>query len=295
MDERAQGIGRTCPICGSAAVPAGRKAGRRTGRVFSLLRCAGCGFAFVEDPWTDYARVYDEDYYKGRGSDPRVDYEFEFTNAARTTRAYEWAGIERVVRSLAADPVKWLDFGSGTGGLVRHLRGLGYEQSYGYDSGAWSERARSAGIPVLDRAELETHAGTFDVITAIEVFEHLVDPLDTLRYLRRMAKPGGLLFATTGNAAKAPASFCDWRYVEPEIHVSYFTPKALGLAMGASGFEAFRPGRVPGWEQIIRYKLLKNLGVKRTGFLEKLCPWPAIAPLLDRRYGLSGQPVGRAV
>lgn len=260
-----------------------------------LSKCGQCGFAFVEKPWTDFSRIYDGEYYKGRGSDPRVDYEFEFNNPGKTVRAYEWAGIERAVRSLSPGHGKWLDYGSGNGGLVRHLRSAGHREAYGFDEGAWSATARAAGIPILDRDGLEGHAGTFDVITAIEVLEHLVDPLDALRRLRRMARPGALLFVTTGNAARAPRELCDWRYVEPEIHVSYFTPRSLALAMKASGFEAFQPGRVPGWTEIIRFKVLKNLGVRRTGFLEKLFPWPAITPLLDRWYGLSGQPAGRAV
>jgi SAM-dependent methyltransferase len=295
VEHREQSETRPCPICGSPAFPAGTKRGRRTRRIFSLRQCGDCGYAFVEDPWTDYANIYDEDYYRGRGSDPMVDFAFEVSEPGRTIRRYEWAGIERAVRSLAPGPAKWLDFGSGNGGLVRHLRSLGYAEAYGHDTGAWSAKAKSEGIPILNAAELEIHAGTFDVITAIEVLEHLVDPLEALGFLRRLAKPGALLFATTGNAATAPARLCNWAYAEPEIHVSYFTPRSLGLAMRRCGFEPFYPGRVPGWEQIIRYKLLKNLGMKRTGILERALPWSWIAPFLDRKYGLTAQPAGRAV
>ncbi len=286
---------KPCPICGAPTAPAGQKRGRRTGRVFSLRQCGGCGFAFVEDPWTDYALIYDEAYYSGRGSDPLVDYEFEMSDPDETIRRYEWAGIGKVVRSLAPGPVKWLDFGSGNGGLVRHLRARGYDHAFGHDQGAWAAKARAAGIPILDDSELEQHAGTFDVITAIEVLEHVVDPLEALRRLRRMAKPGALLFITTGNAAAAPRDLCTWAYVEPEIHVSYFTPKSLALAMTACGFEPFHPGRVSGWTDIIRFKLLKNLRVRRTNAWERMMPWPLISWLLDRRYQFSAQPAGRAV
>jgi 2-polyprenyl-3-methyl-5-hydroxy-6-metoxy-1,4-benzoquinol methylase len=40
---------------------------------------------------------------------------------------------------------------------------------------------------------------TFDLVTAIEVIEHIVDPIDTLRTIARPLKPGRA-HADTGNA-----------------------------------------------------------------------------------------------
>jgi hypothetical protein len=83
--------------------------------------------------------------------------------------------------------------------------------------------------------------------------------------------------------------------VVPEIHVSYFTPRALSLAMRARGFEPKHEGRVAGWDQILRFKVLKNLGVRRISPLERCLPWSLIARLADARHGVSAHPVGRAV
>src|SRR4051794_33099927 len=49
----------SCLICDSATVHVGIVRGVRTPREFSLRQCSTCGFAFVENPWTDYARIYD--------------------------------------------------------------------------------------------------------------------------------------------------------------------------------------------------------------------------------------------
>lgn len=284
-----------CPVCGSATTLVGTKPGRRIHRVFTIRKCGGCGFAFVEDPCADLPLIYDEEYYSGRGSDPSVDYAFEFEHPGRSVRRYEWQGIVRAVRSMAPWPCKWLDFGYGNGAFVRHLREAGNDRAFGHDAGAWTGRARKAGIPILDREELAGHEGTFDVVTAIEVLEHIPDPVATLVLLRRMLKPGGLLFLTTGNAATAPRDFLGWSYVVPEIHVSYFTPESMARAMRASGFDAFFPGRTPGWNQILRFKVLKNLGFKRTSPLERAIPWPLVGPLVDWRYRVSAHPAGRAV
>jgi SAM-dependent methyltransferase len=137
--------------------------------------------------------------------------------------------------------------------------------------------------------------GAFDVVTAIEVVEHVVDPLAVLRQLRDLLKPGGLLFLTTGNADVAPREFARWSYVQPEIHVSYFTARALALALRQSGFEPFSSRGIPGWTDIIRFKILKNLRIKEVHPLEKLLPWRMLAHLADARYGVSSMPIGRAM
>ncbi len=286
---------RPCPICRAPAFPVGEKTGRRSGRTFSLSRCGVCGFGFVVEPWRDFATIYDERYYRGEGSDPFVDYAFEFEHPEATVRRYEWRGIRRIVSELVPADARWLDFGCGNGALVRHLRAAGHTNVFGIDTGAWAEKARAIGLPILRDDELDALAGSFDVITAIEVIEHVVDPLPLLARLRRLLKPGGWLFLTTGNAATAPNDFLKWGYVEPEIHVSYFTPQALADAMRQSGFAPEWRGRSPGWTDVIRFKILKSLGVSRVNILERIMPWPVLALLVDARFRPSAHPVGRAI
>ena len=285
----------TCPICRAATAPAGSKRGHRTTREFALRRCVKCGFGFVAEPWTDYAQIYDEAYYQGRGSDPWVDYVYEFEHPMHSVRRYEWRGIARAIAHLRPAPAKWLDYGCGNGGLVRHVHSEVRYEIFGYDTGAWADRARASGLPILNDAELVRHEGTFDVITAIEVIEHCVAPLEVLRQLRRLLKPGGLLFLTTANADTAPRDFPSWYYVSPEIHVSYFTSRALSDALRQTGFEPFPRGILPGWDDIVRFKILKKLGVRNANPWQRLLPWTLLARLADKQYGLSAHPLGRAI
>src|SRR5262245_11281570 len=105
----------TCRLCGQDALPAGQSRGRRTGRDFQLARCQTCGFGWVVDPWTEFDRIYDEDYYTGRGSDPLVDYAFEYEHPEQTIRLAEWIGITCIIGQLAPNAQRWLDFGCGNG------------------------------------------------------------------------------------------------------------------------------------------------------------------------------------
>jgi len=285
-----------CPICASATLPAGVKAGSRTKRVFALRRCATCGFGFVANPWTEYDLIYDEAYYEGRGSDPMIDYSFEFQADNTSVRAYEWSGWDRLVHALKPGRVKWLDFGCGCGTLVRYIASLKRDEIYGFDQGAWALKARQHGVPVLTETELSAHAGTFDVVTAVDVIEHVVEPLSMLAHCRQLLKPGGILFPITQNAGiVSREKMAAWRYVLPEIHVSFFTADALARALRQTGFEPIPLPRNSGWRDILRARILKNLHVKRRNSLERLVPWTLATTLADSILKMGQLPIGRAV
>jgi hypothetical protein len=79
--------------------------------------------------------------------------------------------------------------------------------------------------------------------------------------------------------------------VIPEIHVSYFTPLSLSIAYGKVGLKAVDGHYGPGWTDIIRFKILKNLGMKKRSWIESLLPWSLLSRLVDGRYRVSAQPL----
>jgi SAM-dependent methyltransferase len=244
------------------------------------------------NPRLDFDVLYGEAYYRGRGADTSVDYERELRDP-RTVRVYEWRAILEIVRHLRGPLVglRWLDYGCGLGGLVRYGRERGIDIS-GFDEGYAAERMREEGIPALSPPELDESAGTFDVVTAIEVVEHLVDPVSTLDQIGTCLRPGGLFFLTTGNARPFRGRLAKWAYVQPEFHVGYFEPSTLELAFGKVGLESSYPGFAPGVSDLIRYKVLKNLGFTRRHAAEHVVPWPIASRMVDRRFRVSAHPVG---
>ena len=285
-----------CRICGAATKRIGPVHGNYSRRDYELRRCDVCAFAFIADPWTDFERIYNENYYQGGGADPLVDYRFELVEPGRTIRAYEWRGVTQLVERLLGGlaGVRWLDFGCGNGGLVRYLREHTDVQACGFEEGAIAATARQLRIPILSRQELAGRASSFDVVTAIEVLEHTLDPLAELRTIHKLLRRGGLLFLTTGNAAPFASDLLRWPYIVPEIHVSCFEPDTLRRALVESGF---RPGKVPrgdGFDQILKFKVLKNLGVRRRNQLTDLIPARATAALAERKVRLREHPIGWA-
>jgi len=256
-----------------------------------------CGYAFVVDPVADLASVYTEAYYRGEGADPLVDYLFELEHPNRTVRRYEWDGAVRLVESLAHHdaPLRWLDFGCGNGGLVRHARTTTDAVAVGFEEGWIVDKVRQEGIPLLARSEVEELESSFDVITAIEVLEHVEDPLTELRTMRRLLRPGGLLFCTTGNAEPHWDRLPSWPYVLPEIHIGFFTPRALERALEETGFRAEYRGLIPGYEDILKFKVLKNLRIRRRNVFTDALPAGPLARLADRRVRATSFPIGWAV
>jgi len=227
-----------CKLCGCPTLPLGTKRGLISNRDFHLVRCLRCQFAFVADPWTDYATIYSEEYYRGRGADPYVDFVFESEHPDTSIRRYEWEGILKNVRRLISvgPQTRWLDFGCGQGGLLQYCRRHIPAQYFGFEEG-WVGEENTPGVKIIRRAELLAEAGPFDVITAIEVFEHIEDPVKTIEFIRRLLKKDGVLFFTTGNPQPHWRRFLAWEYVYPEVHLNYFTPIAMDRLLTRAGFK----------------------------------------------------------
>jgi SAM-dependent methyltransferase len=281
-----------CAVCGSATTPAGPVQSSFSGRAFELASCSTCHYSFVVDPRTDFSALYDEQYYRGQGADHTVDYERELADA-RTVRVYEWRAMLKIVEHLRGPlfGVRWLDYGCGLGGFVRYARNLGVE-TYGFDEGYAADRMRKADIPAIEVSDLDSASGSFDVVTAIEVVEHLPQPIPMLERIAGLLRPGGLIFLTTGNAEPFRGRLESWSYVKPDIHVGYFEPPTVEVAFRRVGLEPSFPGFVPGFTDLIHYKVLKNFGVKRRHWAERCVPWPLVARAVDRRYRVSAHPVG---
>jgi SAM-dependent methyltransferase len=215
--------------------------------------------------------------------------------APGSIREIEWRGIVRtvadVVRRRRPDSRAWnlLDWGAGLGGLVRTARQLGIEAD-GLDEGYAATVLAAKGLLARPIPELRER---YDVVTAIEVVEHLTDPLPVLRAMASCLKPGGFLFITTGNLAKAPTSLDRWQYARiPDVHVTFWSPRAWAGALGRIGLDSVPLPIARVDSRIVQYKVMKALPRYRRRLAATLPMWRPAARFVDFSHGVSGFPIG---
>ena len=112
--------------------------------------------------------------------------------------------------------------------------------------------------------------------------------------MHSLLKPGGLCFLTTGNAEPFRGRIPKWSYALPDVHVSYFEPGSFRVALERAGFTTSFPGYRSGWNDILRFKVLKRVGRRTSGHALQLVPWGPVSRTLDRRLRVSAHPVGWA-
>jgi SAM-dependent methyltransferase len=102
----------------------------------------------------------------------------------------------------------------------------------------------------------------FDTIVAGEIIEHLENPGQFLRTLRRHLKPDGHVIITTPNPFYALQTWKIWRRGRPrcnEGHVAWFDPQTLTALLSRTGFELVegywvqrRPHWLKTWKRLLR-------------------------------------------
>jgi SAM-dependent methyltransferase len=161
----------------------------------------------------------------------------------------------------------------------------------GYDVGTYVERlSHEHGFRILGLAGLNgLPDASFDVISMVEVIEHIEFPEPVFALVSRLLKRGGLLLLTTGNIASpvARAQGLSYAYMVPEIHVGLYTPRALELAYARHGLVPVRFR----YDGTLRFKVIKTLreGGKRR-IVRLLLRVPLAVGLVDALFGTSGMP-----
>jgi len=207
MDER------QCPLCGSPRV-----ARRFTKDEVGYWACAACGFQFatpaVNPNLANTIGEYEAAY---------VQYlEPNAADAANVEAVYAW-----MTSAASLDGERLLDVGAGSGKFVRELRRRGVEARGIEPSRALFDRFL-AGDDAFGCTTLDAVSGTFDVITAFDVIEHVADPHAFARDLAARLAPDGVCFLSTPDVESLTARLFGrrWHFYYP-YHLSYFGPSTL--------------------------------------------------------------------
>lgn len=208
---------RSCPSCGSGHAP------DLPGYEAALLkRCAACGTVFAgcvpgDQQLAEHYDSYPPNYVPHPLTWLRYD---ELLNRFESVRQTN----------------RLLDFGSGHGYFLEAAGRHGWEACGVELADQFVAAGREKGFTITRSLEEQPNSA-FDVVTALEVIEHVDDPLQQCKLIGGKVRPGGWLYLTTPNFGSLSRRLLRnrWRAISYPEHLNYFTPQSLRAMVERSG------------------------------------------------------------
>ncbi|MBA7519967.1 hypothetical protein ES705_12055 [subsurface metagenome] len=165
------------------------------GSNFILKECNNCGTIFQKEIPNDFLmnKLYEE------WIDPEKAFESHLEKDNLSNFSYYAQEVMMVIAFFNRTPsqLKFFDYGMGWGKWCYMAKAFGCA-SYGTElSKTRIEYAQSQGTKVITWEEIPNYS--FDFINTEQVFEHIPEPLRTLRYLKKSLKHNGLIKISVPN------------------------------------------------------------------------------------------------
>ena len=218
-----------CPICHFS----------KTEAIFdnTLLKCQSCGHAWanLQLDHTYLQELYAANYFKGEEyADYLADKEILQMNFKRR--------LQQIAKN-APEPKEILEIGCAYGffyeTIQQQFKSVNY-QGYDISKNAIHYANEHFGPYFSAENYLEqNNSKTYDAVFMWDVIEHLADPGAFLAKASKEAKPGAMLYLTTGDfgALLPRLQGKKWRMIHPPTHLHYFTKKSMTALLTAHGFE----------------------------------------------------------
>ena len=153
-----------------------------------------------------------------------------------------------ISRTGISSPARVLEIGFGTGAFLLHLQSLGYQ--------CWGIERRTNYDAVLEQQGITVCTGdiadlpdqSFDLVCALDVFEHLEkqEIIVMLRKIRHLLKPGGRLLARFPNGA---SPFGAMNQSADLTHLTSLSISSFSQACNLSGLYV-----VGGWNSAVSWR-----------------------------------------
>lgn len=211
-----------------------------------LLQCKSCDFVFCSGIPTT------EELIRHYNTYPRHD-----SISPITIKRYK-----ELISSFSSfrKTGNWIDVGCGNG----HLLSVAAECQWNTYGTEFTDDA----VEICRKKNIRMHQGvldpsnyppgSFDVVTFIEVLEHINNPREELQKFHQLLRPGGVLYMTTPNFNSLSRRMLKekWNIIEYPEHLAYYTPKTIDQLLRAEGFQkvslitsGFSPSRVGVYNQ----------------------------------------------
>lgn len=201
---------------------------------FPIYRCPRCKLQMRATDASPH-RFYTEEYYTGKA-------EYAYVDERSQRRFFEavWDARLKTIKKHVPPPADFLDVGCAFGGFALCAGKHGYRPR-GLDISPYAvKEANQGGLDarVGELCDLYTSKERYDVVTLIEVIEHIADPIRAFETLSRIVRPGGLLVLQTANfdGLQAKRAGSKYHYYLPG-HLYYYSKSNLRTILKRYGFE----------------------------------------------------------
>lgn len=243
---------RPCPLCGS----------QEFSSVFDAVkRCKSCRLCFVNPLGPYRGENETEDYFL---NDYLPLHLANRENSLAERRSYLSAIRRRF--DVSAHP-RLLDVGCALGFMLHEARAAGWDAT-------GVETSEFAAKYATERTGCTVHTGTvedaalppgfFDVVTLMDVIEHVAEPRTLLSEIYRILTPGGVLFIVTPNFGSLFVRLYGLRAygVWPDQHVIYFQPSTMARMLRDVGFKRVITGSKDFYSENLRRLLRRDGGAE---------------------------------
>src|SRR5688572_26819184 len=136
---------------------------------------------------------------------------------------------------------RFLDIGCGWGEFALAMRDRGWDVAVTEINASSLEKLRAAGIDAKNPDEAMRGDGgfgrPFDAITCWHVLEHVMRPVELVRWARRIIAPGGVFQVTVPSLSSWQAKLggASWLHLDVPRHRYHFTRSALRRILEDNG------------------------------------------------------------
>jgi 2-polyprenyl-3-methyl-5-hydroxy-6-metoxy-1,4-benzoquinol methylase len=235
-----------CKICGSEVFETAYeghirigKFGNLSDRPLKVTRCGSCLAQALPSIIEDQAAFYESQEYRQEVDEGADVGDYFRLHDGEQVKHFAVAGT-----SIFRDKVV-ADIGCGAGSFLDYIKGvcknaIGVEPALHYRR-ALSERGY-ASYPYTSDA-LREKRNMVDIAVSFSVIEHIQYPLEFLREIYALLKPGGKVVVSTPNAEDILLDFIPDAYAPffyRKAHLWYFNARALENLLRAAGFQEIR-------------------------------------------------------
>lgn len=209
------------------------------GKTGELSKCLNCGFIQCSKE-NNVIHFYED----------LVDTEYENT---REERKLQEIKILKLIQKIKPSG-KLLDIGAGSGIMVESALEMGYEAE-GIEPSRWLQKqAVKRSLPIhLGIFPMERLSKNYDIITLVDVIEHINNPKQLLIDINKHLDENGIFIVITPDVDSLMAKFLKWKWWHFRVaHIGYFNKKTLARIAQDTGFEQVKAIR-PSWYFRIEY------------------------------------------